>query len=232
MKIFAYILLFLIFAPSVSGQVWYDTLRAARDSYTKRKYDQAFRQYSSAQQLAPKEIDLSEEIAQSAYKAEKYAEAEKLYAKNSQSKASAEQRSKAYRNVGNSRMKQQKYGEAIESYKQALRNNPADEQSRYNLAEAMRRQKQQQQKKDQQKEQGDKSEDPSQNGQEQQQKNQKDQSSGTEKEPSGESKKTKLSDKKTERMLDELMKKEMETKKKFEGNKNSAGSTKKSGKDW
>ena len=238
MKIFAYILLLLILSPSVSGQVWYDTLRAARDSYTRQQYDQAFKQYNSAQKLAPKEVDLSDEIAQSAYRAEKYATAEKLYAKNSAHKTSAEQKSKMYRNIGNSRMKQQKYEEAIESYKEALRNNPRDDHSRYNLTEAMRRQKAQKQRQDQQQKQqqqpkDDQSGEQPPNTEKDQQKNTKqEESSASEKRQSDSGKKTKLSDKKTERMLDELMRQEMETKKKFEGTKNSAGSSKKSGKDW
>ena len=43
--------------------------------------------------------------------------------------------------------------------------------------------------------------------------------------------KSQLSDKKTERMLDELVKKEMETKKKLDGNKGKS-SKNTSGKDW
>ena len=48
----------------------------------------------------------------------------------------------------------------------------------------------------------------------------------------GESKPVNLSDKKTERTLDELVKKEMETKKKFDGVKGSGTGVKRTGKDW
>lgn len=40
----------------------------------------------------------------------------------------------AFHNQGNSFMKQKKYSEAVEAYKQSLRNNPNDEETRYNLA--------------------------------------------------------------------------------------------------
>ena len=40
----------------------------------------------------------------------------------------------AYHNQGNAFMKQKKYKEAVEAYKNSLRNNPNDEETRYNLA--------------------------------------------------------------------------------------------------
>lgn len=40
----------------------------------------------------------------------------------------------AFHNQGNAFMKQKKYKEAVEAYKNALRNNPEDDETRYNLA--------------------------------------------------------------------------------------------------
>lgn len=40
----------------------------------------------------------------------------------------------AFHNQGNAFMKQKKYKEAVEAYKNALRNNPKDDETRYNLA--------------------------------------------------------------------------------------------------
>ena len=41
---------------------------------------------------------------------------------------------KAFHNLGNTFMNEKKYQEAVESYKNALRNDPTDEETRYNLA--------------------------------------------------------------------------------------------------
>jgi len=41
---------------------------------------------------------------------------------------------KAYHNMGNVFMKRKEYEKAVEAYKEALRNNPKDEETRYNLA--------------------------------------------------------------------------------------------------
>lgn len=54
-------------------------------------------------------------------------------------------KSKAYYNMGNAYMKQKKFDKATESYSNALKYNPADEDSRYNLAYSLRNQKKQQQ---------------------------------------------------------------------------------------
>ena len=53
--------------------------------------------------------------------------------------------SKAYHNLGNSFFVLEQYDKAIEAYKQSLRLNPSDNETRYNLVKAMQQQKQQQQ---------------------------------------------------------------------------------------
>lgn len=248
------------------AQQWRDTLMAARKSYIQKNYEQSFKLYRSAKKLAPKEIDLSDEAGQSAYKAGKYEQAEKMYAQSSSNKGSAAQKGITQRQIGNARMKQEKYAEAIESYKESLRNNPKDEYARYNLAQAMKKkaqqdkkqqqqdqkdqqEKQNQQNKDQQNKQDKQQNNPGQKNQPENQKNQggqensqqknqgeqpkdqpKPQQENRDQNPSGNNR-NKLSDKKTERMLDKLMKQEMETKRKFDGVK-SSGNTTHSGKDW
>ena len=63
-------------------------------------------------------------------------------------------RAQAYHNMGVICQQHQMFGEAIEAYKESLRNNPTDNQTRYNLELCKRQQKQQQQdqKQDQKKE--------------------------------------------------------------------------------
>lgn len=59
-------------------------------------------------------------------------------------------RAMAYHNAGVICQGKKMYGEAIDVYKEALRNNPADDQTRYNLALCKRQQQQQQQQQEQQ----------------------------------------------------------------------------------
>jgi Ca-activated chloride channel family protein len=60
-------------------------------------------------------------------------------------------RALSYHNAGVICQGKKMYGEAIDVYKEALRNNPADDETRYNLALCKRQQKQQQQNQQQQK---------------------------------------------------------------------------------
>ena len=53
-------------------------------------------------------------------------------------------RAQAFHNIGVICQQHKMFGEAIEAYKEALRNNPGDDQTRYNLALCKRQQKQQQ----------------------------------------------------------------------------------------
>lgn len=243
MKIVTYIFFLFAFAQPIFAQEWRDTLREARKSFVNHNYEKSYKQYRSAQKLAPKQIDLSDEMGHAAYKAGKYQDAEKIFAKSSSNKGNASQKGNVHRQIGDAKMQQRKYDEAAESYKESLRNNPKDNKSRYNLTQALKKakeQKQQQQKEQQQNQ--NQCQNNQSNGKPNQKSNpnqpNKNQSQPQSKSPSNpekqqaESKTAKLSDKKTERMLDELVKKEMETKKKFDGVKGSGTGVKRTGKDW
>jgi Ca-activated chloride channel family protein len=52
---------------------------------------------------------------------------------------------KAFHNIGNVYMQKKEYDNAIEAYKQALRNDPTDEETRYNLALAKKKKEEEQQ---------------------------------------------------------------------------------------
>ncbi|MCE9539072.1 MAG: tetratricopeptide repeat protein, partial [Bacteroidetes bacterium] len=84
------------------------------------------------------------------YKQGKYEEAAEQFQLLTHRASSKDTLSKAYHNLGNALMQTKKYQEGLDAYKNALKNNPDDEDTRYNLAYAqqMLKQQQQQQKKD------------------------------------------------------------------------------------
>lgn len=245
MKNVLYILIILV-GSHARAQEWRDSLKVARTAYKKQEYAKALKYYQSAQKKAPEDIDLSDEMGQSAYKAREFEKAEKIYQQSAAAKKNTSDKSKTYHNMGNSRMQKKDYQGAVDSYKEALRNNPNDEETRYNLSEAIRRlkndQKQQQKdqkdqkdkqnkndqnKQDKQDQKNDQSQNKQQNNKQNNQ-NQKSNKQGKE----GESKNpSRLPNKSVERMLDQLMKAEAETKRKMGGSRQD-GSPTKSGKDW
>ena len=72
-------------------------------------------------------------LANSYYKKGDFDEA--LYRQQEAAKTatSKEEKHKAFHNIGNILMKGKKCKEAVEAYKNALRNDPTDEETRYNL---------------------------------------------------------------------------------------------------
>jgi Ca-activated chloride channel homolog len=242
------LIIIVVFVSSLSwAQNWRDSLSAAHSAYSEGKFKEAHEKFVSAQRLAPEDVDLSKDIGTSAYRKGDYASAEKAFHSAANKSETADERARKWHNIGNAQMKQKNYESAMDSYKQALRENPTDDKTRYNLAEAKRRLKKQQE--EQQKQQNnqdnqDKQDQKNQNEQNQQNpsdKNSQNDSSDNQNQqnkngqggqPSS-SEEQKLSSKKTERMLDELMKKEMETKRRVHG-LGSGGQQEqvKSGKRW
>lgn len=240
----AYSILFIfsLLANAGFAQEWRDSLHVARQSYKKQEYSKALKYYKSAQKKAPKDVDLSDEMGQSAYKAREFEEAQKIYQQNAGSKKTATEKSRSYHNMGNSQMQKKDYQGAIDSYKEALRNSPNDKETRYNLSEAIRRlkdeqkqnqqqnQNQQNQNQNKQNQQNQKNQQNQQN-QNQQQNNQNQSNNQNQNQSQQKEKGSQLPNKSVERMLDNLMKQEAETKRKMSGSRQGQASTK-SGKDW
>ena len=92
------------------------------------------------------------------YSKESYGEAFSRYKMAGESSTSKEEKHKAYHNMGNVFMKEKQYEKAVEAYKQSLRNDPTDEETRYNLALAQEllKKKQDEDKKNQDKDDKDK----------------------------------------------------------------------------
>ena len=235
------------------AQEWRDTLNHARELYKKGNYKEALKYYKSADRLAPNDVDLSEEKGQSAYRAGKYKEAEEAFRTAASKQTDTKRKASAYHNVGNSRMKLKDYGGAEESFKEALRLDPKNEKARQQLAEAKRLKKEQeeQEKKKQQenkendpKDPGDK---PNEGGEKPKEGEGKGQNNNKPKQPQegqnkpsnndakpqpgSASKEQKLADKQTERKLDELMRQEMDAKKRLDGSKGKTNGSK-AKKDW
>jgi Ca-activated chloride channel homolog len=236
------------------SQEWRDSLNRARNLYKNGSYKEALKYYKSAEQLAPNDVDLSEEKGQSAYRAGDYREAERAFSMATIRQKDKKRKVAAYNNLGNSRMRQENYGGAEEAFKEALRLDPSNEKARQLLAEAkrLRREKQEKEQKEQEQKQQQNQNNQQQNQQgnqqkgNQQQKQQSGQGQQKNQQQSGQSGKPgdqqqqegsagkeqkKLADKQTERKLDELMRQEMDAKKRIDGSKGTSNG-KKAKKDW
>ena len=217
-------LFFLIFLSNqFFAQSWKDSLIDARKLYQNKEYVKAYDKYNRILKIVPKNIDISEEVAQAAYKAEKFDLAEENYIKKVNQKG-IKPKSSTYHNLGNAQMKQKNYQGAIDSYKKALKINPNDEETRYNLSEAIRKLKQQQ---NNNKEEDNKNQDKNQ----QNQQNRQNQKEEDEKKDDNSNQQSSISNNTVDKILDNLSKQEAKTKQKNQEKKKSKGSSS-SGRDW
>ena len=106
------------------------------------------------------------------YKQEKYEDAAGEFSGVTQMNTDKINRAKTFHNLGNSLLKANRLAKSIESYKNALRNNPDDLETKYNLAYAQDLLKQQQQ---QQQDQGQKQKDQNQDQDKEQQQDRQEQ---------------------------------------------------------
>ncbi len=100
---------------------------------TKEKYVAAEMEYRKAISELPNNIAGTYNLGNSYYKKGNYEEAlyrQQQAAKNATSKAD---KHKAFHNIGNILMKNKQCKEAVEAYKNALRNDPTDDETRYNF---------------------------------------------------------------------------------------------------
>ncbi len=130
-------------------------------------------------------------------------------------------KSMAYHNMGVICQNHKMYGEAIDAYKQALRNNPADDDTRYNLelCKQLKKKQDQQQQNQQDKKQDQKGEDKKQEQQKQPEKPKQDQNQDKQ-QPD----KPQMSKDNAEQMLNAAMQKEKQTQRKLKEAQQKAGS--------
>lgn len=155
---FSFVLLFLFGFVTVQGQE-----RLSEEQKQAQSYLSEAQQAIEEEDFPAAEAAYRKAIAKDPNLAEARYNIGNLYSNNSKpkeastrffeagQKASAKNlKHKAFHNQGNMFMSQKNYAAAVEAYKQALRNNPNDDQTRYNLALAKKMQEKEQQNQDNQ----------------------------------------------------------------------------------
>ena len=126
-------------------------IRAGNKLYKDSLYEAASEKFSKALEVDPNNEKGIFNQGNAYYKQENYEEALKNYELSAGLMEDPKQRAAAYHNLGNTFFDSQKYEESIEAYKNALRQNPNDVDTKYNLMLAKKMlQDQQNQNQDQQ----------------------------------------------------------------------------------
>ena len=107
-------------------------------------------EYRKALEKKPTDKYWNFNLADAVYKQNRFDEAAGKFSELAEQMTNPVEKARAYHNLGNSQLMNQKIDESIESYKKALRQNPTDLETKYNLAYAQLLKNQQQQQQNQQ----------------------------------------------------------------------------------
>ena len=131
-------------------------VREGNDLYQSEKYTEAEIAYRKALDVNPRSVEGTYNLGNALYKQKKFQEAAEQYqllaGQEVKLKETPEGRARlaqVYHNMGNVCMQAKDYAQSVEAYKQSLRMNPKDDETRYNLALAQKLLNDQQQQQDQ-----------------------------------------------------------------------------------
>ena len=111
-------------------------------SFTEKKYVDAEADYRVTEsKKSPKKAVAGYNLGNSIYRQNQQGEAQIKYIQALEIAKTKEEKHRIYHNLGNTFMLDKNYKAAEEAYKNALRNNPKDEETRYNYALAKRKKK-------------------------------------------------------------------------------------------
>ena len=139
------IILLLLMAVGAQAQSDRDYIRQGNKLFRAGKFAEAEVDYRKAIEKNAKNPQAAYNLGNALLAQKKDSAAIVQYQQAAKLETNQKRRSYAYHNIGVICQGHQMYGEAIEAYKEALRNNPNDDETRYNLELCKRQQKQQQQ---------------------------------------------------------------------------------------
>lgn len=171
--------LLMVSATAFGQKTVRDYLRSGNKLYKDSTFVKAEVDYRKALELDPKSTDAMYNLGNALLMQQKAKDAMEQFEAASKVEKDKKKLSQIYHNMGVILQSSKQYPQCIEAYKKALHNNPADDETRYNLALAQKLLKDQQQNQDQNKQQEQKqdkkNDDKQQKNKEQQDQKKKDQ---------------------------------------------------------
>ncbi|WP_405610734.1 tetratricopeptide repeat protein [Polaribacter sp. Asnod1-A03] len=113
-------------------------VRSGNELYQKKQFTDASVAYQKALGNNNKYDKASYNLGNALYQNKNYKEAVPQYELTAETAKDKFTKAEAYHNIGNAMMEQKQYQPAVDAYKNALRNNPSDDETRYNLAVAQK----------------------------------------------------------------------------------------------
>jgi Ca-activated chloride channel family protein len=170
-SLYMFVLLIIPGALSAQGERKY--IRQGNKEYEDKAYDESEIQYRKALEKDLSSYEGNFNLGDALYKQQKYEDASRKFSGLTSTEKDRKELAKIYHNLGNSLLQSNRVEESIEAYKNALRNNPDDYETKHNLAWALNLLQQQKQQQKQQNQNQDKKDQDQQKQDQQDQQQQK-----------------------------------------------------------
>ena len=133
-KFFCFLWILLIrFGFSQNGEITNYIYEGNKNAQSE-SYIEAEKSYRKALSLSPEKAEALYNLGNTHFLEEQYDEASQRFFQTQKLSKNKEVKHQAFHNMGNVYMQKKEYQKAVEAYKNALRNNPADDETRYNYA--------------------------------------------------------------------------------------------------
>ena len=222
---------------SAYGQNERKVIRDGVRAYEDREFGEAEVQFRKAENINQESYEAEFNTGAALYGQEKYEETVKQYQSLLDQTDDAGKTAQIWHNIGNSLLEAQQYAPSIEAYKNSLRLNPSDEDTRYNLAYAKQKlNEQQQQNQDQEQDKDQEQQDQEQDKDQDQNKDQQDKENDQQQDQGDDQQDQQpvpqeISKEDAERMLKAIQQQEKDVKEKVDKKKAAAAKVK-TEKDW
>ena len=137
----------LLCSGAITGQkAEREHIREGNKLYGKKRFTESEIAYRKSIEVNPRSLDGAYDLGNALYQQQKYPEAAEQYQlvasqgqrMLSENPANVDRLAQVFHNLGNIGMQAKDYAKSIEAYKQSLRLNPTDDETRYNLALAQK----------------------------------------------------------------------------------------------
>ena len=133
LKLFSLVLIFPLLIYSQKGDI-INHIYEGNEKADQEKYSEAEIKYRKALSIFPEETKALFNLGNTHFNDKDFDEASQRFFQTQKFSKDKNEKHMAFHNMGNVFMKKKDYAKAVESYKNALRNNPKDDETRYNYA--------------------------------------------------------------------------------------------------
>ncbi|HMI01247.1 MAG TPA: tetratricopeptide repeat protein [Pedobacter sp.] len=123
-------------------------IHKGNELYMQKKYAEAEASYRQSVEKSKESVQGNFNLGDALFRQKKFDNAAQKFTDIASSSENKQVKAGAYHNLGNSLLESKKLEESIAAYKKSLMNNPKDDETRYNLAYAMEKLKEQEKNKD------------------------------------------------------------------------------------